>query len=57
MIMMDGGGVIAMDGGSNNGQQRQHNGRQDGGAITMGNERRCKTIATNAEAAQSKFDI
>ncbi len=33
---MDGSGKIAMDGGSNDGQ-RQCNGWQDGGVITMGN--------------------
>ncbi len=33
---MDGGGKIAMEGSSSNGQ-RGHNGRLDGKAITMGN--------------------
>jgi hypothetical protein len=35
-ITMDGGGVIAMDTGSGNGQ-RQQNGQLDGKAIAMGN--------------------
>jgi hypothetical protein len=34
----DGGGVTALDCGSPNGQQWQHNGWRDGGAITMGDE-------------------
>jgi hypothetical protein len=50
---MDGGSMIAMDGSSGDGQQRQHNGWQDGGVITMGNEmlavqddcRRCRSGA------------
>ncbi len=37
-ITMDGHGVIAMDGSSSNGQWRR-NGRLDGKAIAMGNER------------------
>ncbi len=36
--MMDGGGVIPMDGGSGDGQHWQRNGRRDGGAIAMGNK-------------------
>jgi hypothetical protein len=35
---MDSSGMIKMAGGSSNGQQPQHNGRQDGGAIMMGDE-------------------
>ncbi len=35
-ITMDGGGKIAMEGGSSDGQ-RQHNGRRDGKAIAIGN--------------------
>ncbi len=38
VITMEGGGKIAMDGGSGNGQQWQCNGRRDGGAIAMGDE-------------------
>ncbi len=34
---MDGGGEIAMDGGSGDGQQWWHNGQRDGEAIAMGN--------------------
>ncbi len=37
-IKMDDSGMITMDGGSSNGQQRQCNGRQDSGANAMGDE-------------------
>jgi hypothetical protein len=38
VITIDGGGMIAMDGGSGDGQQWQHSGWQDGRVIAMGNE-------------------
>jgi hypothetical protein len=58
VITMDGSGVIAIVGGSSDGQRRQRNERQDSGAIVIGNEMRgCKTIAANAEAAQREFGI
>ncbi len=59
MIMMDGGGKIAMVGGSSDGQQRR-NGRRDGEVIVMGNRmvvaqwtaHGWQIIAAKAEAVQ-----
>jgi hypothetical protein len=58
VITMEGNGVIAMDGGSSNGQGWWCHGRWDGGAMRwVMRQQWHETIAADAEAAQWEFGI